>query len=155
MKNMLIVSALLLLISGPALAGSGYDNCIKAEMELKSQEASQCRGLKYLLNPSACFSTQKILKEYKAGKCRQIGMAENVDFSAQPVVPGKKSSGISSPVSNAGNVGNVSIVTGKKAEPEAAQQEATIEQLKEENARLKAEVSRLTAELEQYTKACR
>ena len=126
-------------MSGNALAGSTYDRCIKAETELKSQEASQCSGLKYLLNPSACYATQKILKEYKAGKCRQIGITENVDFSAQPVIPEKKGS-------------STGTVNQKKVETGVPLQESTIEQLKAEIFRLKAEIIRLKAENEQLRK---
>jgi hypothetical protein len=160
MKNLLTVSALLLLLSGTALAGSEYDRCIKEENDLKAQKASQCSGLRYILNPSACFATQKVLKEYKAGKCRQIGTAENVDFNAQAVTPEKKSSG-SEHISNTGSAGcvittnsagNDGTATVKKVETDVPQQGNTIEQLKEENARLKAEISRLNAENEQLRK---
>jgi hypothetical protein len=161
MKNLLTVSALLLLVSGTALAGSGYDGCIKEEKALRTLEASECSGLRQLLNPSACYGTQKALKEYKAGKCRQIGTAENVDFNAPAVTPGKKSGspGDTSKTGDAGSVsttvgtGNVGIVAVKKVESEAPQQEGTLEQLKEENARLKAEISRLKTENEQLRKA--
>jgi len=160
MKNLLTVSALLLLASGTALAGSGYDGCIKEEKALKAKEASECHGLRYILNPSACYGTQKALKEYKAGKCRQIGTAENVDFNAPAVIPEKKSSspGSTSKTGSAGttdsavNVGNVDV---KKVETDVPQQEPTLEQLKEENARLKAEISRLKTENEQLRKAGR
>lgn len=138
MKNLLIISALILLISGNALAGTEYDKCVKEEKALKTQEAGDCSGLKYLLNPSACFVTRKALKEYASGKCKKIGMAENVDFSVQQVMPEKK--GSVSTINKTSNSGGVAV---KKAEPEAAQQEPTIEQLKEENARLKAEIEQL------------
>jgi hypothetical protein len=163
MRMILTVSALLLLIAGNALAGSGYDSCIKAEKELKAEEVSACKGMSYLLNPSSCFAKQKALKEYVAGKCRKIGVAEGVDFSVQPVTPEKKSSSAGSVSKGASTEGfsiinkgtNAGSAAVKKPEPAAAQQEPTMEQLKEENARLRAENSRLTAELEQYTKACR
>ena len=160
MKNMLTVSALLLSVSGTALAGSGHDNCIKEEKALKAREAVECRGLRYILNPSACFATQKALKEYKAGKCGQIGTAENVDFNAAAVIPGKKVS-IPASIDNSGgagttvSTGNAGIVTEKKVETDVPQQEPTLEQLKEENARLKAEISRLKAENEQLRKTGR
>lgn len=140
MKNILTISALLLLISGNALAGSEYDRCIKEEKALKTKEISDCNGLKYLLNPSACFATQKVLKEYRSEKCKKIGMAENVDFSVQTVIPKRK-------------VIKVSNVNQKTVETETPQQETTIEQLKKENAHLKAEISRLNAENEQLRKA--
>lgn len=160
MRMMLTVSTLLLLISGNAMAGSGYDSCIKEENTLKDRETGECRGLRYLLNPSACFATQKKLKEYTTGRCRNIGLAEKVDFSAPPVIPEKKTSSVST-VNNTGSVdiigkpGVISPITVIKAEPAVPQQVSTCEELKDENVRLKAEVNRLTAELEGYTKACR
>jgi hypothetical protein len=160
MKNILTVSALLLLISGNALAGSEYDRCIKEEKYLKAQKTSQCSGFRYILNPSACFATRKALKEYKAGKCRQIGIAENVNFSTPTTIPEKKRiipASVSKTESN-GNTGNVTSVNRvesvieKKTETEVQQHESTIEQLKEENARLKSEISRLKSENEQLRK---
>jgi hypothetical protein len=169
MKIIETVIVLLLLMSCNALAGSGYDVCVTEEKALKAREASECSGFRYIFNPSACFATQKTLKEYKAGKCRQIGLGENVDFYAQPVVPEKKknSAGTTAATVTTVNVGNaasagavpsavvIDTAAVKKATPEVAKQEPTLEQLKEENGRLKAEVSRLTAELEQFGKACR
>jgi hypothetical protein len=142
MKNILTVFAMLLLVSGNALAGSEYDRCIKDEKNLKAEEAGKCRGFRYILNPSACFASQKALKEYTAGKCKKIGMAENVDFSAQKVIPEKKI------ISDANT-------KQKKVEIEVPRQESTIEQLNEENARLKAEIIRLKAENEQLRNAGR
>jgi len=161
MKNLLTASALLLLMSGNALAGSEYDRCIKEEQALKAQAASQCSGLRHLLNPSACYATQKALKEYQAGKCKEIGAAENVDMNAQAVTPEKKSSspgrisktGSSGSVSTTNSAGNAGIVTARKAETVVPQQEPTLEQLKEDNTRLKAEVTRLRKEIEQLRKA--
>jgi hypothetical protein len=163
MNNLLTISILLLLVSRTALAGSEYDRCIKEEKALKAEETSQCSGLRKLLNPSACYVTQKALKEYKAGKCRQIGTAENVDFTVQAVTPEKKSGspGSISKTGSAGSVittdsaGNVGIVTVKKVETDVPRQETTLEQLKEENALLKAEISRLKAENEQLRKTVR
>lgn len=147
MKKLLFAAALLLCISGTALAGLEFDKCIKEEKALKAQEAGDCSGLKYLLNPSACFVTRKALKEYASGKCRKTGIAENVDFSVQKPIPEKKNNvstygiaGSANTVNKAGNSGGVAV---KKAEPETAPQEPTIEQLKEENARLKAEIEQL------------
>jgi hypothetical protein len=141
MKNILVVSALLLLISGNALAGVEYDRCVNEEKSLKAQEVSNCGGLRYLLNPSGCFATRKALKEYASGKCKEIGTAESVDFSVQKkVVPEKKYIG------EAGT-------RQKRIETELPQQATTIEQLKEENARLKAEIIRLKTENEQLRKA--
>ena len=137
MKIYLIAAALLLLISGNALAGSEYDKCIKEEKALKAQEAGDCSGFKHLLNPSACFATRKALKEYAGGgKCRKIGSAENVDFSVLKSIPEKK-------------IVNVSTGNQPVVRTEAAPQASTMEQLKEENARLKAEINRLKTENEQ------
>ena len=163
MKNTLAASALLLLVSGTALAGSGYDGCVKEEQALKARESSECHGLRYILNPSACFATQKALKEYKAGKCSQSVTAEDVDSNAPAVTPGKKgsSSGSVSTTGSTGSAGtngsavNVGIVDVKKVETEVPQQETTLEQLKEENARLKAEIGRLKTENEQLRKTGR
>ena len=135
MKNILIVSGLLLLISGTALAGTGYDQCIHQGKLLKAQEASDCKGLRYLFDPSACFATQKALKEYTTGKCKKIGINENVDFSVQPVIPKKK-------------IGSEPAPPQKKIEPIAAQQTTTLEQVQEENTHLKTEVIRLKEENE-------
>lgn len=150
MKTTLIVSVLLLFISGNALAGSEYDKCIKEEKALKAQEAGDCSGLKHLLNPSACFVTRKALKEYASGKCRKIGIAENVDFNIQKVIPEKKVNDV-----NVSDGSKVDGVSEKKAERDLPQQENTIEQLKVENTRLRAEISRIKAENEQLRKAGR
>ncbi len=164
MKNLLIVSILLTLISGNALAGSEYDKCIKEEHVLKAKEAGYCSGLRQLLNPSGCYATQRVLKEYEAGKCRQIGLAENVDFSTQAVITEKKSAPVASVNKdgssvNAGTAGSVATVstvdrgTVKRSEAEVPQQKITLDQLKEENALLKAEIIRLKSENEQLIKA--
>jgi hypothetical protein len=146
MRIILTVSALLLLISGNVLAGSEYDRCIKEEKSLKAREASACSGFSYLVNPSGCFATQKALQEYTStGKCKEIGIAEGVDFSPPPVVPTKKAG-------STGTVGGVSPVAVKKPERELPQEESSCEQLKDENARLKAEVNRLRAENERLRK---
>ena len=163
MKNIAMVLLLLIVMSGQVLAGSGYDTCIKEEKALKAKETVECNGLRYLLNPSACYGTQNALKEYKSGKCRQIGISENVDFNVQPATPEKKAAaaGSASTTSNKDSVSNVSktesvgTVATKKADPEVQNQEPTFEQLRDENTRLKAEISRLKAELEQFGKACR
>lgn len=151
MKIYLIAAVLLLLISGNALAGSEYDKCIKEEKALKAQEAGDCSGFKHLLNPSACFATRKVLKEYAGGdKCRKIGLAENVDFSVQAVTTERK--GHSTNVSDGGKADGVGV---KKSELELPQQENTVEQLKAENARLRAEISRIKTENELLRKAVR
>jgi hypothetical protein len=154
MKNILIASALLLLIPVTALPGSRYDECVKEEKALKAQQAGDCSGLKYLLNPSACFVTQKALKAYSGGKCRQIGIEEKVDLSAPKAVPEKKNHPPASTVSTVPVAGN-SGVSVKKEVHEVPQQEYTVEELKEENARLKVENNRLRMENDQLRKAGR
>lgn len=137
MRTFVTVSALLLLLSGNALAGSEYDKCIKEEKALKIQEARDCSGLSYLLNPSGCFATQKALRNsVSTGKCKNISVAENIDFSSPSVGPAKKSG-----------------TAVKDSAPEESQQESLCEQLKDENERLKAEISRLRAENGQLRKA--
>ncbi len=142
MKYILTISALLLSISALALAGTGYERCITEEKLLKEREAADCSGLSYLLNPSACFATQKALREYTAGKCKEIGMLENVDVRVLQEKPEK-------------NANSLCTVNHKKGDNEVAPQESTFEQLKDENARLKAEISRLKADNELLRKADR
>lgn len=150
MKNLLIIAVVLILTSINALAGVGHDSCIKREKELKSQEADNCSGLKYLLNPSGCFATRKALKEFKAAKCTQIGSSESIDVNTPKVIPQKKINNLNSAVST----DSVSSVAVKKAEPEVPQKENTIEQLKEENTRLKTELDKIRKENEQLRKKC-
>ncbi len=146
MRINLTLSALILLISGNVLAGSEYDKCIKEQNTLKTEAVSNCSGLSYLFNPSACFATRRVLKEYiSTGKCKNIGISENVNVSVPPVIPAKKASSV-------GKVDGVNPVAAKKPESEVPQQESTYEQLKVENARLKTEISRLKAENEQLRK---
>lgn len=143
MRIFLTVAAMLLLHSVNALAGSEYDRCIREQNTLKTEENSACNGMRYLFNPSACFATQKALREYTStGKCKKIGLAENVDFAVPVVIPARKPD-------------SVRQVAEIKPEPAAAQPENACEQLKDENARLKAEISRLTAENEQLKKSGR
>ena len=131
MKIFMTISAMLLLIAGDIWAGSEYDKCIKEEKNLKRQEAADCSGLAYLLNPSACFTTQKALKKYTStGKCKNIGLAENVDFNTPTVPTAKNPTGVNKAAIN-------------KAEPETTQQESDCQQLKEENVRLKTEIEQL------------
>jgi hypothetical protein len=160
MKNGLIVSCLFLLIAGDALAGSGYERCLKEEKALKAKEASDCSGLRYLLDPSSCFRTRKDLKEYTDGKCAAIGAAEQVDFSASPAVPEKKASPVSAPPKPFEPLPASAVPANKPAvavtatplnpvESNAPVPVTTISQLQEENARLKSENLRLKNEIEQ------
>ncbi len=155
MRIFLTVATMLLLHAVNVLAGSGYDRCIKEQKALKTEENSACSGMRYLFNPSACFATQKALREYTTtGKCKKIGLAENVDFAvpaatAVPPVPAVP------PAPAAKTAENVSPVAAIKPATEAPQPENTCEQLKGDNERLKAEISRLTAENEQFRKTGR
>jgi hypothetical protein len=160
MKNILALSALLLLISAPVLAGSGYDTCIKEEKALNVREKGDCSGMSYLLNPSGCFATQRIIREYAAGKCRKIGVAEKVDFNLTADVPEVKGRTPAGAVTETGtpgskNAASVSSAPARQAEAITIPQGVTIEQLKEENSRLKAEIERLKAQVEQHENACR
>lgn len=146
MRINLTLSALFLLVSGNVLAGSEYENCIKEQNTLKTQEVSNCSGLSYLLNPSACFATRRVLKEsISSGKCKKDGNNENVNGSVPPVIPAKKASGAS-------KVDGVNPVAVKKSESEVPHQERSCEQLKDEISRLKTEINRLKAENEQLRK---
>lgn len=137
MRKILTVSALLLLVSANALAGSGYDRCINEEKNLRRQEAGECSGFSYLVNPSACFKTRKMLREYTAtGKCHKIGTAENVDFGVSPL-PSAKSA------DSGGKAGSAGTGIEKRSELEVPQQDCGCEQLRLENARLKAENEQL------------
>lgn len=151
MKRSLIVAALILMIAENGLAGVEYDRCIKEEKALKTQETGDCSGLKYLLNPSGCFATRKVLKEYASGKCKNIGISENVDFNVQKVVPEKK-------ITNVGSVAAPITSGGRSAprtETDGRPPEVPHDQLKAENDRLKAEIVRLKTENEQLRKLVR
>lgn len=149
MRIIMYLPVLLLVTSGTALAGSGYDACIKEQAALEAQEASECSGFRYLFNPSPCFTTQRALREYTTtDKCKNIGIAEQVDFSAQPGGTEDKGGG-------KGMVDGVSPAAAKTSAPEAPHQESACEQLKDENIRLRAEINRLTTENEQLRKAGR
>lgn len=155
MRIFLTVAALLLLHSVDALAGSGYDRCIREQNALKTEENSACNGMRYLFNPSACFATQRALREYTStGKCKKIGRAENVDFGV-PAAPAVPQVPAATPVPAAKTAASVNPAAAIQSSSETPQPETTCEQLKDENARLKAEVSRLTAENEQFRKTGR
>jgi hypothetical protein len=145
MKIMIIAITLLSLVPGVVQAGSAYDSCVKEEKGLKARETDDCNGLKYLLNPSGCFATRKKVKEFAAGQCAEIIRAGKPETVAAPaaapvLAPAPKTveppaRTVSQPVA--------------KTESATPQTTATVEQLKEENARLKAEIGRLKKENEQ------
>jgi hypothetical protein len=171
MKTILTMTALFILISGNARAGNQYDACINQEKALKTKEAGDCSGFRYLLDPSSCFKTRKALKEYTDGKCTALGTAEQVDFSTPNIVSEKK--GGSAPqrpveVTPATAVPENKSVAVIPAEPQKSgltvppqhptqpaepQVEMTCDQVKGENARLKAENRRIESENEQLRKA--
>lgn len=79
MKQLLAVIMLLTIIDCSIVsAGSVYDACRREESRLRSQEADQCTGWEYVLNPSACFNTRKALAPYNSDKCRAIAISEGV-----------------------------------------------------------------------------
>lgn len=146
MKNILTVSALLLLISGNALAGVEYDKCMSEEKGLKAEETDNCKGLRYLLNPSGCFATRKALQEYKDGKCKTIGKAEKVDFSAPKVVREKVKSAAKVDVTSCAITSSPAPL--KKPEATVVKQDSALDQLKDDISRLTAEIIRLKEENE-------
>jgi hypothetical protein len=156
MKYTPMVCLLIALISTNVFAGERYDQCLKEEKKLKAQEAGDCSGMKYLFNPSGCFATRKVLKEYTAGKCREIGKAENVDFSSKPLTSGENPDTTVDTARN-GALQKTVVAPGKRnvedtgktrLNRDTPQMEITIENLKEENARLKGEINRLKIENE-------
>jgi len=154
MKHTVTICALLLWATGSAMAGSGYDACLQEEKELKAKESASCGGLSYLLNPSPCYATRRVLKEYKAGKCREIGVAEGVDFTVRPAVPERIAP--PSPVSlpqRPAKPETPRVETVREAPPVQHQKSAvTLEGLQTENTRLRAEITRLKNENEQLRK---
>jgi hypothetical protein len=178
MKTILIMTGLLLFIAGNSQAGSQYDACIKQEKALKAKAASDCSGLRYLLDPSSCFKKRKELKEYTDGKCSALSAGGQIDVSPPKAAPEQKSAGtpqkpaemtpaVATPETNAGD--RVSAPPQKpevKASPPTAAApqrqpavpaepaaEAICDQIKTENGRLKTENSRLRSEIEQLRRA--
>ena len=163
MRLALIVSGMVFALAGTALAGSGYDRCLKEEKALKAKVASDCSGLRYLLDPNSCFRTRKNLQEYTDGKCAAIGAAEQVDLTPPPAVPEQRGSTVSAPQKAAPPAPPVAVpvisppavVTAAPPDPAATAAPlpgVTLGQLQEENARLKAENQRLKSEIEQLRK---
>jgi len=138
MKNLIAASALVLLLSGNALAGEGYDRCIDEEKALRVEVADRCSGMSYLFNPSACFTAQKALKGYDGDRCKKIGETEKIVVPPPPfAVPEKK------PAPEAEK-------PRTETQPVAPPQVDEMEQLKAENARLKAEITRLKDEIARF-----
>ena len=133
MKKVLALVAMVLLPSGSALAGDGYDRCVREEKVLRAEVVDSCSGVRYLFNPSGCFAAQKAVKGYDNDRCKKIGEAEKVAAPSPPAaVPEKKvGAGPAQP----------------EDKPAVPRQESDVEQLKTENDQLKAEITRLKAEI--------
>jgi hypothetical protein len=176
MKTILTMTALFILISGIARAGNQYDACINQEKALKTKETRDCSGLRYLLDPSSCYKTQRELKEYTDGKCAAIGATEQVDECGPNPAPEKRSPGSPLKPAAAAPATAVPDNTAGSSVPAPPQRPAapvqpqkpslavplqqtavpaepavvlTCDQLKTENARLKADIMRLRSENEQ------
>ena len=141
MKKVLALVAMVLLPSGSALAGDGYDRCVREEKALRAEVVDSCSGVRYLFNPSGCFAAQKAVKEYDNDRCKKIGEAEKVTSPSPPAAVPEK------------NVGAGVGLTQAESTPAVPRQESDVEQLKAENAQLKAEIARLKAEIAQL-KSC-
>ena len=135
MKKFITIAAMVLLPSGSALAGDGYDRCVREEKALRAEVVDSCSGLRYLFNPSGCFAARKAVKGYDSDRCKKIGEAEKVALpSPLAAVPEKKAgAGPAQP----------------ESKPAVPRQESDVEQLKAENDQLKVEITRLKAEIAQ------
>ncbi|GFE58962.1 septum formation initiator family protein [Geobacter sp. AOG1] len=143
MKKVLALVAMVLLPSGSALAGDGYDRCVREEKVLRAEVVDSCSGVRYLFNPSGCFAAQKAVKEYDNDRCKKIGEAEKVTAPSPPATA-------ATPEKKAGAGADPAQAESKPAVP---RQESDVEQLKAENAQLKVEIARLKAEIAQL-KSC-
>lgn len=154
MNNMLIAAILFSFVPGTAKAATTYDTCLKEEKILKARETDDCSGLKYLLNPSGCFATRKKVKEFASGTCGEIIRAGKVEAAPEPAVA-PTASVKSTIIPPAAAPAAKPVVAPEKPaagviKPAPAPQVSplTMEQLKEENARLRAEIGRLKMENE-------
>ena len=137
MKKVLATVVMVLLPSGSALAGDGYDRCVREEKALRAEVVDSCSGVRYLFNPSGCFAAQKAVKGYDNDRCRKIGEAEKVAATSPlAAVPEKKAGAGAGPAQ-------------PESKPAVPRRESDEEQLKAENAQLKAEISRLKTEIAQ------
>ncbi|RII27296.1 MAG: hypothetical protein CXR31_08600 [Geobacter sp.] len=137
MKKVIAIASMVLLSSGSAVAGDGYDRCVREEKALRAEVVDSCSGLRYLFNPSGCFTAQKAVKVYDNDRCRKIGDAEKVAVpSPSAAAPEKKAGAGAGPAQ-------------PESKPAVPRQESDVERLKAENARLEAEITRLKAEIEQ------
>lgn len=158
MKYLVCATLLLTLAPAVASAGDSYDACLKEQKALKSREADDCSGLKYLLNPSGCFAARKKVKEFAAGTCGEIIRAGKVEVSAAPAAPAVPEKKIIVPPAAVPAAKPVvtpekpAAAATKTAPAPQASSPLTMEQLKEENARLRAEIGRLKADMERMKK---
>jgi len=141
MTRLITVIVLMLVSAGSfAFAGSGYDSCRQEENRLRLDEAEQCSGWGYILNPSACFNTRKALVPYTGGKCRAIAVSEGVaeeKVEASPPAP---------PVPVA-RPAKVSPAAAELPGQPALARPTELELLKKEVAELKAELELLKEEV--------
>jgi hypothetical protein len=128
--------------------------CSSKEKELRLKESDLCTGIKYLLNPSACFSTRKLLKEYDEGKCRTVRPHDKPIGREQAE---KKTPAMSEPQPTGPSTGPaVSPLTAAPVPASSASTEKPLgetEKLRIENERFRAENERLKDELERLRKS--
>lgn len=136
MNKVLALVAMVILSSGSALAGDGYDRCVREEKALRAEVVDSCSGVRYLLNPSGCFAAQKAVKGYDNDRCRKIGETEKVTATPPAAVPEKKTGPDAGPAQ-------------AERKPAVPRQDSDVERLKAENDQLKAEIARLKAEIAQ------
>jgi len=147
----LITFIVLMIVSAGsfAFAGSGYDSCRQEEIRLRLDEADQCSGWGYILNPSACFNTRKSLAPYAGGKCRAIAVSEGVAeekveaAAPAPLIPAAQAA--KERPAAAELPGQPTVA--KETTSAALAQSSELEMLKKEVAALKAELELLKKEV--------
>jgi hypothetical protein len=151
MKLVTLIISLPLLVPLAAAAGTTHESCLREEKELRAQEKEHCSGFRYLLDPSGCFSTQRALKEYDSGKCREIGNAEKAP-AKQPVTAAPAPAPAPEPVPQPAPAPLAEAAHPAKAEAPPSGPEQEVSSLKAENVRLRAEIERFKAEVERLRK---
>jgi len=132
MKRLIPLVVLVMVSAGScAFAGSGYDSCRQEEKRLRLDEADQCSGWEYVLNPSACFNTRKALAPYVGGKCRAIAVSEGMEEKAEATAP----------------LPLIPAALARESTSAALAQSSELELLKKEVAELKAELELLKKEV--------
>ena len=141
MTRLITVIVLMIVSAGScAFAGSGYDSCRQEEKRLRLDEAEQCSGWGYILNPSACFNTRKALAPFAGGKCRAIAVSEGViDEKVEAAAPAP-------PVPSAQAAKERPAAAELPGQPALAQS-SELELLKKEVAELKSELELLKKEV--------